>query len=246
MVPQRRTAGSARNTRVAHGRASGPGGDQLMLMLLIPRRSPEIAALRQYVGRKASGGTQSGSISEPRTRKPPAGAPRPAAHSQMRCGIFSTRSSASTATLGVRDRRTSAKRRAHSVSPGVTTCSRFREAFAGFRALDDFVAGHLRRARCGEQVEAGDGEAQIRKFFEVGSVELGDLDKILRRLDRPAELPFEPGEPVAVAHALPACDQVPADLDDILDRALAESADFGGVLGEEGVIKTSRLRAPFA
>src|SRR5262249_29754760 len=56
MVPQRRTAGSARNTRVAHGRASGPGGHQLMLHELIPRRSPEIAALRQYVGRKAQRG----------------------------------------------------------------------------------------------------------------------------------------------------------------------------------------------
>src|SRR5262245_37009334 len=72
-----------------------------MLVLLIPRRSPEIAALPQYVGRKAQRGTQSGSISEARARKPRAGAPRPAAHSQMRCGIFSTRSSASTATLGV-------------------------------------------------------------------------------------------------------------------------------------------------
>src|SRR5262249_3599440 len=104
-------------------------------------------------------------------------------------------------------------------------------------AFVDLVAGFLWRAWGGEQVEGRDGQIRIQQVVEFG-LALEDVHAAPRLLIAPIELGFEPIPP---RHAkfpdLSFCfAEMTADLDHALNRLLAECANRGGVLGEDGIL----------
>jgi hypothetical protein len=99
-------------------------------------------------------------------------------------------------------------------------------------ARDHVVADPLRRAWRSQEVEGADRQAQIGKFFQFRSGQVVGPHEVAGCPVGPPELALEPGQPSSVTNEFSALDQTPANLDDLVDGALAELADLPGVLDE--------------
>jgi hypothetical protein len=61
--------------------------------------------------------------------------------------------------------------------------------------------------------------------------EFGDVHEVVCGLQRPPELAFKPWKPIAMTAQLLRRDQTEANLDDVVNRPLAEPTDFVGMRG---------------